>query len=323
MLKEIHLKDMRRSAEQGTAVSEETALAVLQCGVGEMPEVMACASALRKRRFGDGIQLCSIYNAKSGACSEDCFFCAQSSHHSTHAEIFGLRSREEISAVYREISALPVGRLGLVTSGKALTAEDIQNLCDAVKSEPATHVAWCASFGCLDVEAMRDLKKAGFRRFHHNLESSPSYFPTVCSTHDYQRRIDTVRAAKEAGLEVCCGGILGLGESLEQRVEFAAVTAREAVESIPLNFLIPIEGTRTESLEVMKPMDMLRTIAMFRFMNPAAEVKIAAGRTHLRDLQSMVFLAGASGIMMGPLLTVSGRDVAQDLRMLEDLEFTL
>lgn len=160
------------------------------------------------------------------------------------------------------------------------------------------------------------------RRFHHNLECAESFFPQVCSTHSYRLRIDTIRAAREAGLEVCSGGILGLGESLEQRVEFALCLAREAVDSIPLNFLDPIPGTRLESVPPVRPLEMVRAIAMFRMTNPGAEVKVCGGRPHMRDLQSMIFYAGATGMMIGPMLTVAGRDVRQDVRMLEDLEMS-
>lgn len=317
------INEMRRSAESGAPVSEQTALAILNCGPDEIPEVLACASMMRKRQFGDGLLMCSIMNAKSGACSEDCAFCAQSAHHSTHAQVFDLAAVEEIEAAYLKATELPVSHFGVVTSGKAVKDKDIQVICEAAKRTNDPRLTWCASLGCLDKELLLALKNAGFKRFHHNLETSESFFPNICSTHSYQLRIDTVRAVKETGLEICSGGILGLGESLEQRVEFAAILAREEVDSIPLNFLIPIPGTRLEKSEVMKPLDMIRSIAMFRMMNPKAEVKVCAGRVHLRDLQSMVFYAGATGIMIGDLLTVAGRNPKEDLQMVEDLGFCI
>jgi biotin synthase len=164
------------------------------------------------------------------------------------------------------------------------------------------------------------LKKAGFTRFHHNLETSRSYFPNICTTHTYDRRIETLRASKEAGLETCSGGILGLGETPEQRVELAATLASEKVDSIPLNFLVPLAGTRLEARPPLKPLDIIRSIAMFRMMNPSAEIKVCAGREHVRELGAMIFYAGATGFMMGPLLTIRGREPADDLKMLEDLE---
>jgi len=322
-MKEGALKEMRRAAETGVPVSEETALEMLLCGPDEIPELLACASLMRKRCFGDAVLMCSILNAKSGACSEDCAFCAQSAHHRTNAEIFPLAEISEIETAYLKATELPVSHFGVVTSGKSINANDIRHICEAAKRTNDPRLAWCASLGCLDKELLLTLKEAGFKRFHHNLETAESFFGSICTTHSYDLRIETVRAVKEVGLEICSGGILGLGESLEQRVEFASILAREEVNSIPLNFLIPIPGTKLEFQEVMKPLDMIRTIAMFRMMNPKSEVKVCAGRIHLRDLQSMVFYAGATGIMIGDLLTVAGRDPATDLHMIEDLGFRI
>ena len=203
-----------------------------------------------------------------------------------------------------------------------LRDDDIDSIISAVKRKPDSRVLWCASLGCLDRRQLLRLKEAGVRRFHHNLECAESYFPNICSTHSYAQRIDTIRAARQSGLEICSGGILGLGESLAQRVEFAGILAREAVNSIPLNFLVPIPGTRVESQIPMKALDIIRTIAMFRMTNPQAEIKVCAGRLHLRDLQSMIFYAGATGMMMGPMLTVAGRDVCRDRQLIEDLEMS-
>jgi len=320
-MKPSTVKNLRRAADRGEPVSEETALDILLARPDEIPELLDAATAVRRRHFGDRLRLCSILNARSGACSEDCAFCAQSAHHETHAEVFGLLDADEIAAAYRKAAELPVSRFGVVTSGRALSDEDIEAIAATVRSTSDPRVAWCASLGCLDTSRLRLLKEAGVSRFHHNLETAESHFPKICSTHGYAQRMDTVRAVKEVGMEVCCGGILGLGESLEQRVEFAALLAREEVDCIPLNFLVPIPGTRLEARPPMKPLDMIRSIAMFRMMNPKAEVKVCAGRVRMGDLQAVIFYAGATGMMVGPLLTVAGRDVSRDLRMLEDLEF--
>ena len=319
-MKESVLKDMRRSAERGNPVSHETALEMLGCGPLEIPELLACATKVKRRSFGDGFSLCSIMNAKSGACTEDCAFCAQSAHHRTEIDITGLALPEEVVRAYDGACGLPVRHFGIVTSGRDLEDEEILRLCEAPRMRLAEGVSWCASLGCLDVPRLTFLKNAGFKRFHHNLETCASFFPSVCSTHSYDQRMDTLRAAREAGLETCSGGILGLGESLEQRVEFAAALAAEGVDSIPLNFLTALPGTRLEGFPPLKPLDIIRSTAMFRMMNPRSEIKVCAGRGHLGDLQATVFYAGATGIMIGPLLTTGGRDVADDLRMLEDLE---
>lgn len=320
---EKSMREMRSAAERGDSVPGDIALEALKCEPGQIPEILACATLLRRRYFGDGLLMCSIMNAKSGACSEDCAFCAQSAHHKTHAQIAAMSEPEEIKAAYLRAAEYPVSHFGVVTSGKALKETDIEAVCEAARRMRLPQLNWCASLGCLGKEQLMALKRAGFTRFHHNLETSESFFPQICTTHSYAARIETLRAVKEAGLEICSGGILGMGESLEQRVEFAEILAREEVDSIPLNFLIPIPGTRLENLEVIKPLDMIRTVAMFRMMNPKSELKVCAGRIHLRDLQSMLFYAGATGLMIGDLLTVAGREPRQDIQMIEDLGFKI
>jgi biotin synthase len=223
-------------------------------------------------------------------------------------------------SAFKEAAELPVTHFGVVTSGCALSELGIERVCSAVRENEHARLGWCASLGCLDLDQLRALKEAGLKRFHHNLETARSFFPQVCSTHSWDQRLETLRNARKAGLEVCAGGIFGLGESLEQRVEFALTLVAESVDSIPLNFLVPISGTRLEGRERMKPFDILRTISMLRLTNCAAEIKVCAGRVHLNDLQSMIFHAGANSMMIGHLLTVAGGEVDRDLQMLRDLE---
>ena len=313
------LADIREKALSGEGISRRDALSVLGAKPGEVPELFAAASAVRRRFFGDRVTLCSIVNAKSGACTEDCAFCAQSSRHRARADVFPLRGEAEILQAARRAASLPIDRLGIVTSGGALSGEGIERVAGVFRSRAPEGIGWCASLGTLSQEELAYLKEAGLTRFHHNLETAESFFPKICSTHSFRERLATVRAAKAVGLEVCAGGILGLGESLEERVDLAFTLAAERVDSIPLNFLIPVPGTPLENLDPMKPLDILKTTAMFRFANPRSEIKICAGRLHLRDLQSMIFYAGATGMMIGPLLTVAGRDPEADRRMLADL----
>jgi biotin synthase len=274
---------------------------------------------VRQRYFANEVGLCSIFSAQSGACSEDCAFCAQASCHDTEAGFHPLCSREEIRQAFDEAAQLPVSHFGVVTSGCALSADGVEQLCGVI-GEKHGRPAWCASLGCLDYDMLCRLKASGLKRYHHNLETAPSFFPQICTTHSYDIRLETVRNAKRAGLEVCCGGIFGLGETVEQRVEFAMLLARESIESIPLNFLIPIPGTRLEKMKILRPLEILRTVSMFRLTNPRAEVRVCAGRVHLGDLHSMIFHAGASAMMIGRLLTVAGQGVERDLKMLSDLE---
>ncbi len=314
------LKAIRRAAEQGEAISREAALYVLRSPSAELPDIFAAASKVRHRHFKNKVGLCSIFSAQSGACSEDCAFCAQASCHDTRVEVQRLCSAEELARGFDEAAKLPITHFGVVTSGCALSEEGVERLCALMEGKRHSRIDWCGSLGCLDYEKLCRLKASGMKRYHHNLETAPGFFPRICTTHSYDIRLETVRNAKAAGLEVCCGGILGLGETDEQRVEFASVLAREEVQSIPLNFLIPIAGTKLEKMEPLRPLDILRIISMFRLTNPGAEVKVCAGRVHLGDLQSMIFLAGANSMMTGRLLTVAGREVDRDLKMLADLE---
>jgi biotin synthase len=309
--------------DHGTAVSADTALAILESASEDLPEILAAANAVRLRNFGNRVELCSIVNAKSGRCGEDCAFCAQSAHHQCPSEVYELLDRDEIVRARDAAAANPIDYFGVVTSGGALGGEGLSQIGDTVATGPANGVAWCASLGCLAEPQLCELKAKGLKRFHHNLETAESFFPQICTTHSYAERLATVRAVKAAGLEICCGGLLGLGESLEQRVEFAQTLAGENVDSIPLNFLVPVPGTRLEKQSPLSPMEMLRTIAMFRLTNPGAGLKIAAGRLHLRDLQALIFSAGATGMMVGDLLTVAGGDVPRDLQMLQDLEIEI
>lgn len=312
-------KEIRRAADEGEPVSTGAAVAVLRSGIGELSGILCRASAARSRRFGNRAHLCSVTNARSGACAEDCAFCAQSSRHGGAADVYGLRSEGEILESYEEAGALPIDHFGIVTSGEALDDGGVERVCRAVRRLRGRRVKLCASLGTLADGHIAKLKEAGVVRLHHNLETAESFFPRICGTHGYRDRIATVRRIKANGMQVCCGGILGLGETDEQRVELAAAIRGEGVDSIPLNFFLPIPGTPLENRPPMKPLEILRCIAMFRLMNPATPISICAGRPHLCDLQAMIFFAGATGMMIGPLLTVAGEDAERDRRMLQEL----
>ena len=265
---------LAQAREQDVLLSPEAALEVLQVPAGDLPDVLAAANAVRRRHFGARVHLCSILNAKSGLCPEDCAFCAQSARHQTAVVAYPLQDTSAMAAAYHEAARLPIDRFGVVTSGPHPSPGDLARIAGLMAAEKEPHVAWCASLGALSVEQLRELKQAGLQRFHHNLETAESFFPQVCTTHSYADRLATLRHVRDAGLEICSGGILGLGETLEQRVEFALALAQEQVHSIPLNFLVPVPGTRLAHIPPMKPLDILRSIAMFRLVNLRAEIKI-------------------------------------------------
>lgn len=320
-LDQAELSGIRKAAERGVPATDELALAILRSGRAELADLLAAATRMRRRTVGEGISLCSILSARGGACPEDCRFCAQSARWGGAAEVFPMLGVDEMRAAYRAAGRLPIRHFGVVTSGRGLGGPEVDDVCEAIRGEGGGAAEWCASLGCLARERLEELKRAGLRRYHHNLETARSFFPEICTSHTYEDRLRTVRMAKELGLEICCGGILGLGETDEQRVELAVALRAERVDSIPLNFLVPVEGTGSAERDPLEPLEILRCVMMFRLTNPGAEIKVCAGRCHLRDLQSMIFLAGATGMMIGPLLTVAGREPEEDLQMVRDLGF--
>ena len=317
-------KALSYCVEHNTPLNGSDAVALLECGADDMPAILRAANAVRQRNFANKITLCSIVNAKSGACGEDCAFCAQSArHHGSGVKRYPLSDSVEMLAAFDQAAREPILNFGLVTSGGTLSDKDLRVICKTITERPNHEVNWCASLGCLKPAQLRELKAAGLRRYHHNLETAPGFYPQICTTHDFNLRVDTVKAAQAAGLAVCCGGLLGMGESLAQRVELARFLAELGVDQSPLNFLIPVPGTPLANRPLMKPLEVLRTIAMFRLVCPHASLKVAAGRVRLNRLQSMIFHAGCNAMMIGDLLTVAGGDVADDLQMLTDLELVI
>jgi len=315
--------DISNKAARGELLSETEALAILNSNQSEMAYFFAGAQMIRERYFGNTVELCSITNAKSGRCGENCSFCAQSVHYQTEAPTYPLRSRDEIVAAARQAENDGSGCFGIVTSGTRPEAgEEFNEILSAIREiRETTTIPPSASLGILDAAAAKQLVEAGCVTYHHNLETARSFFPQVCSTHPYELDVETVRVAKQAGMAVCCGGIFGLGESLEQRLELALTLRELDVDSIPINFLNPVAGTPLEGSSNLTPMDCLRTVALFRHILPDKKISVCGGReTNLREFQSWIFLAGASGMMIGNYLTTSGRDIQTDLQLINDAE---
>lgn len=285
--------------------------------------LFAEAARIRERFVGNVVHLCSIINAKSGRCAENCAFCAQSAHHDTGVEVYPLVDEDEIVRCAALAEQNGAGCYGIVTSGTRINkAEELDLVCRAVariKSE--TGISPSCSLGILDEETALRLKNAGMETYHHNLETSRSFFSQICTTHDYEDDVATIRAAKAVGLRVCCGGIFGLGESFAQRIEMALTLRELNVDSIPLNFLNPVAGTRLENADNLTPLECLTIIAVYRFLLPDKRLSVCGGREkNLRELQSWMFLAGADGTMTGNYLTTPGRPPELDRQMLKDLE---
>jgi biotin synthase len=286
-----------------------------------LPWIMAGADRIRKTYRGDQIEVCAISNVRSGNCSENCSFCAQSGHHKTAAPTYGYIPAEQLTAQAQRARSWGTSDFGFVSKGWGIRTSkekaQLKEYLTAMGQE--SDIGRCASLGVLTRETATWLKENGLENYHHNLEAAESFFANVCTTHTFQENIDTINFAREAGLRVCAGGILGMGESLDQRIELAETLRNLGVESVPLNFLNPQDGTPMGDREPMPPLEILHSIAVFRYMLPRAELRIAGGRQYLGDMQSMIFMAGASGIMIGDYLTTKGRRVEDDLKMIQDL----
>ncbi|HEU0265650.1 MAG TPA: biotin synthase BioB, partial [Geobacterales bacterium] len=293
----------------GHGISEEEALQLATVQGPDLPFLLAEANGLRHHFFGDQVQLCAIINAKSGRCPENCAFCAQSGHHATTAPVYPLLDEEQILAGAREAEGLGASCFGIVTSGTTIRpGAELEQVCHTLRRiRKETSIAPSCSLGIIDAETAQLLKDAGATSYHHNLETSRSFFPSICSTHDYEEDVATIRIAKKAGLSVCSGGILGLGESMAQRIELAVTLRELQVDSVPLNFLTPVAGTPLADASFLTPQECLIIIALFRFLLPTTPIKVCGGREYnLRELQSWIFLAGASGTMTGNYLTTVG-----------------
>ncbi|MEK6747931.1 MAG: biotin synthase BioB [Pseudomonadota bacterium] len=285
------------------------------------PWLMAGADRLRKTYRGDEVEVCAISNVRSGNCSENCSFCGQSGHYQTAAPKYNYISETQLAEQAQRARAWGVSDFGIVSKGWGLRSDKERTQVSAYLDTLQTQsdVGRCASLGVLDRENAQYLKQKGLENYHHNLETAASFFDKVCTSHTYQENIDTIRFATEAGMRVCAGGILGMGESLDQRIELAETLRDLGVESVPLNFLNPIAGTPMAGQTPLSPLEILRAIATFRYMLPKAEIRIAGGRHFLGDMQSMIFMAGASGVMVGDYLTTKGRRVEDDIKMMKDL----
>jgi biotin synthase len=314
---------LAEQVDAGYLLSGEEAMTILTSSGASLTEVFAGAHWLREKNFGRQAELCSIINAKSGRCAENCAFCAQSSHHQTDAPVYPLKSTEEILAGAKEAEAEGSHCFGIVTSGTRISAAtEVEQILQALlRIATETAIDPSASLGILDAEMAEKLAQAGCATYHHNLETARSFFPHICTTHSYEEDVNTVRVAKLAGMNVCCGGIFGLGESLEQRIELALTLRELDVDSVPLNFLNPVVGTPLEKQSDLTPMDCLRIIALFRYLLPDKRISVCGGRIpNLRELQSWIFMAGASGTMVGNYLTTAGRGRETDLQMIQDAE---
>jgi biotin synthase len=300
--------------------SEATALAATEPKAFTF--LLAMADSIREKYVGDTVDLCSIVNGRSGRCSENCTFCAQSAHHAAQIPIYPLMAEDEMVAAAKKAEANGALRFAIVTSGRGMESDsDFPKIAKALaRIKRETNLRVCCSLGTLSPQNAQALKEAGVSRYHHNVETSRSFYPAICTTHTYDERARTIRTAKEAGLEICSGGIIGLGETMAQRLEMAFELRDMGVDCVPINILNPISGTKLENQAPLPPLEILKTFALFRLILPDCGLRTAGGReVNLRDLQSLALRSGINGMLIGGYLTTGGRNCEDDLQMISDL----
>lgn len=315
----MDLHTLEQKVLQGAAITREESLWLSH---QPLDELCAAADRLRQQFRGNTFDLCTIINAKSGLCPEDCRFCAQSAHNHTGAEVYPLLSQETIVQEALKNQAQGVLRFSIVTSGKRLSQEEVEVLCRVIQRiRQVCSISLCGSFGLLNEAQYGMLKKAGISRIHNNLETSRRNFPNICTTHTFDDKVAAIRAAQAAGLTVCSGGIMGLGETEEDRIDMALTLRELGIKSVPLNLLNPIPGTPMEGNKRLTSDDMRRIAAVYRFLLPDASIRLAGGRGLLPDKGEGCFRSGANAAISGDMLTTAGITVETDLALLDKLGY--
>lgn len=306
----------------GKGVTLEQANQLQEVKETDIYSLFSAAYKIRGKFRGKKVELCAITNARSGACSENCAFCAQSSWNKTKVKVYPLLSEDKLFKNAQRAQKTGAGYFCIVTSGRRIQEKnDFLRICKAVsKIRSKLKLNVDASLGELSLEQARALKDAGLFRYNHNLETARSLYPRVCTTHSYRDRLKTIENVKKAGLELCSGGIFGMGESAKQRLELAFALREFNPECVPINFLNPIPGTRLSKQNPLSALEFLKIIAILRFLFPKQEIKVCGGReANLRSLQPLMFLAGADSMIIGDYLTTKGNPPQDDLKMIQDL----
>lgn len=317
------LEALFAKAQKNIPLTSDEGLTIINTSDAELAQLLSYAGQLREQYWQNKVVLCGIVNAKSGKCSENCSFCAQSAHHETKVDVYDLLSVEDMLAAAQRAKASGSGCFSLVTAGRGIPeGPDFERIIAAVTriKREVTGIKTCVSLGIISQAQAKSLKEAGLDKFHHNLETAESFFDQMCTTHSYKERIQTIYAVKAAGLKVCSGGIFGIGETKAQRVELAIALQKLDVDSVPINIVNQFPGTKLyNTVPPMELKDILRLIATYRFLLPSKIIGVFGGRQqHLQDAQKKIFDAGANSILIGNYLTTAGYDVSADMRMLQE-----
>ncbi|HIS33845.1 MAG TPA: biotin synthase BioB [Candidatus Avirikenella pullistercoris] len=310
-------KELAAKIKNGYLISRNEALEL--ASVPDKNALYSLANELREHFSGNHFDICSIMNARSGRCSEDCKWCAQSRHYHTDTEIYPLVTSDEAVALAAHNAKKGVHRFSLVTSGRTMSPKETEKACEIYKNiQKHVDIKLCASMGLLEKEELQVLYDSGVKRYHCNLETAPSFFPKLCTTHTTEDKLKTIRYAKEVGMEICSGGIIGMGESMEQRIEFAFTLRETGVDSIPINILTPIKGTPLENTQPLTDEEILTTVALFRIINPATVLRLAGGRKLVAHIQKQLLHSGINAVITGDMLTTSGYTIETDKTLISE-----
>ncbi len=311
--------DLKEKVLNGGLIDKSDAMQLWEV---DYDELCSAANEIREKFCSNNFDICTIVNGKSGKCSENCKFCSQSSFYHTCAGEYPLLDKESIVKEAMNNAEQGMLRFSIVTSGRRLNDKEVDIMCDVIREiRKNTDISICASFGLLNEEQYRKLKDAGVARIHNNIETSENNFPNVCTTHTFSDKINAIKAAQKAGLDICSGGIMGLGENNEDRVDMAFTLRELNVKSIPVNMLNPIPGTPFENNKKLTEKDMCRICAVYRFILPDAFIRLAGGRGLMENKGRDCFLSGANAAISGNMLTTSGITFETDLALLKELNF--
>lgn len=314
--------DLGSKVLDGKYIDQQEAQQLVNIKKENLLFLLAMADQIRQKFDGDEVDLCAIINARSGKCSENCKYCAQSKYHDTDVAVYPFITIHEIIKKAEEAEKHGANHFAIVTSGKGMEGDkEFPKIIEAIKQiRKKTKLKVCCSLGALTDGTAKALKDAGVTRYHHNIETSKKNYSNICTTHTYESRIDTIKIAQKFGLEVCSGGILGMNETMQDRIDMAFEIRDLNVHSIPLNILMPIKGTPFENKEKLNTLEILKIFALFKFIAPKCKIRTAGGReVNLGDLQANALLSGLSGMMIGGYLTTGGRNYENDEQMLKAL----